>query len=297
MGRNLFWRIVIKADIIAMVKNIRLPVKIIAGLLFMMCIAQIEGQVSTDYTIDWQNKLLIVSASTPIETNTRNRPTAIPQATRALENQMISLLAQGILNVTIDSDQKLRDMEYASRILAQKIDDIYQLRKINYSSFSEDLKSVQISYHFPLNASIVPIMQLQGYPRPVPRRLGWVPQANYSGIIIFADHQEISGAMFPSVRTVDDLIVFDKSMVAREIILEDGMVLYHTNPSAPEVIERVGNFPLLIATAGHYGKIPSDIIITSRDAHRILSQPSTRSALASGKVVIILPEDRITDRY
>ncbi len=265
-----------------------------------------DERIQVTYSIDWRNAYFSISAQAEIPDNQRNRPAARHQSLRRIENQMPQFLAEGIIQIPLDSEHIIQDDAVKQQLIIQNIDSIFENRDEDYSRLSPDRQYAMLTCHFPLHSLISKQFQQATTARPIPRVLGWAPQAEYSGVIIYMAHTpfhntqsesySFKGTLFPAIRNTQGRIVFDHSMVEPEIIRSIGMNMYESECNQ-SVAQRVGSVPLRITGYASYGNRPSDIILSPADMHFLLANASTREALRQGKLAIILPAQNIIQQY
>ncbi|AFG37875.1 hypothetical protein [Spirochaeta africana] len=252
---------------------------------------------SVEYVIDWVNNRLTINAEAPVPDQQRNRAAARQQTTRDLENRLPQFLSEGVLLVTVDAEHRIGESTAANTAVLQHIAEIFSAGSREYSRLHDDLRRVQLRYHVPLQPAILAPLISQDRARPVPRRLGWTPRAEYSGILIYAAAQDTRGALLPRIVDRTGTVYHDYSALDPDLLMQRGMVLYSDTPGSLAVTERVGASPRRVTSIAVSGSHGTDIVLSDEDIHALLSTPSTRAALRQGRVAVILHPDHVFDRY
>lgn len=251
-------------------------------------------QATTRSLVDWDNAHITVEINTAIPEGTATRPAARHQARTDAEHSLPGVLTESILGLRVDSTDTIRTLPEQNRLLADS-DRIYQSRDPEYSRVSDDFSRLQLRWQFPLYPAVAELLLQHTRARPIPRRLGWTPRAEYTGIVIYARHVDVQGALFPRILDSRGRVIFDRNMQSAEDILHNGMLAYSADSSTAELAERVGSTPRRVTARAASGT--SDIILAEHDVHALLSTPSTREALQKGRIVIQIAETEETIRY
>jgi hypothetical protein len=73
-----------------------------------------------------------------------------------------------------------------------------------------------------------------------------------------------------------------------DVLSERGLVSYTTSTNPNDWEEIAGTDPLRVVAREVFGRYPTDIILSRKDANRLLSVDSNRTLLADGKVVVVV---------
>lgn len=266
-----------------------------------LCTASIpllaQRSAAAQYTIDWQQSRFTITAEANIPASSYNQPAARFRASRELENQMRDFLTVGLKNLVIDAEHTVAEIPNSESILLEHIDTVFTDRVQEYSRISQDMQSVQLRWHFPLYPSLAEVLVPHDTVMPVPRRMGWAPRADYTGLIIFAGHTDARGALLPVIRAEDGTNVYEYVLVDPEIVHSRGLLQYAESEFDTRVTQQVGAFPLRVTAIREDGTYNSDIILRNEDMRTIFRTHSVRQALKNGNVIVILSSDNMQEHY
>jgi hypothetical protein len=164
-----------------------------------------------------------------------------------------------------------------------------------------------VTYHLNIYHDLIGVLSQHTEPAPPARSIGWVPENDYTGVVIYAaeplDHFDtgtrtlLEPTLFPGIyyREEDGSELYrlmESVNVLPEYLERWGAIGYTTDPYATSWHERVGNNPLRIMAIGVFGSYPTDPIIRKDEALQLLSTDRNRALLREGRVVIIyLPRE------
>ncbi|GAB6090435.1 hypothetical protein [Spirochaeta dissipatitropha] len=274
----------------------RLQTLLAAACCFFLTVPAVAGD-HVRYHIDWEEMRLTIHASAVIPDAGRNSPAAPQRSVRQLEQQVPEFLFQALQQVPLSNGELVSGNQLLMNRILSDIEKIDSSGTYEYSRVSADLRSVSIQRHYPL-AQIISSRYIQhDVPRPIPRRLGWSPSSEYTGLIIYAAHTDAAAALFPRLLNQDGQVIFDRSMNHPERLREENLVQYASNPESSAIPARVGLNPKMITAYEAATSGSSDLIIHNNDVHALLRTPSIRSAMQAGRIVIILSDESLSVHY
>ncbi len=258
-------------------------------------------RVSSD--IDWGRRVLVIDISLDFKKAGLALPEGRLTAERMVARDLPGLAKEPLFELPLDSEGRLGDQVIAGKIPVEAILDLAQgLRPIS-GAMSRDLLSFRSKWELPLSAAaalFVTWKQVNAIPPP----LDWTASKAYTGIVIYADttlpvHGErgvvgtVHRSLFPRIFDDNMGIVMDRWVVDPKVLVESGPLGYVTKRSADDEA-RVGDEPLLLRATGLFGLDRSDILISTADAARILADPANRELLAQGRVIVVVPRDKVS---
>jgi hypothetical protein len=110
----------------------------------------------------------------------------------------------------------------------------------------------------------------------------------YSGLIVDARHLEANPSLFPRILTDKGLEVYSVSQVNKNSAIDNGFVIYLSDPIKAMKYPRIGNNPYLVVATNAIGKNRTQFIIPTKEASKILSSKDSRKNLKKCKVIILL---------
>ena len=126
--------------------------------------------------------------------------------------------------------------------------------------------------------------------------MDFIPSADFSGIVIYVDNQlpmygkqsngAFSPSLFPRIFDEELNLVVGPLMVDPETIRKAGTVGYQTLSDSLD-LARIGQNPLRLKARGIFGTNNTDLIISTREADKILSRQNNLDLITQGKILII----------
>ena len=115
-------------------------------------------------------------------------PRARHRAERDLEAALPDLFMRFAPSLAVDSWDSLGSLAQGSDALLTSLADLSRRGRLEGSHMSEDLRSVRLSWSFPLfgEGGLLASLVTHTNPFPLPRSLADAPTTRYSGVVIFA---------------------------------------------------------------------------------------------------------------
>lgn len=110
----------------------------------------------------------------------------------------------------------------------------------------------------------------------------------YTGLIIDARHLEANPSLFPKILTDKGLEIYSTSLVNKNFAIDNGFVIYMSDPIKAMKHTRVGEKPYLIVATNVTGKNKTQFTIPTKEAVKVLATKETRKNLKKCKVIILL---------
>jgi hypothetical protein len=111
---------------------------------------------------------------------------------------------------------------------------------------------------------------------------------DYSGLIIDARHLEANPSLFPKILTDKGLEIYSTALVNKNFAIDNGFVVYMSDPIKAMKNSRVGENPYLVVATNATGKYKTQLTIPSKEATKLLAGKETRKNLKKCKVIILL---------
>jgi hypothetical protein len=271
----------------------------------------VDGGAGIQGSLDWNALSLSATVSISLDNYGIKLPGGRSLAEETLAVEFFSRIRPKLLALPIDSSSTLQDMMNAGSLTASGLDAIIFSVRQQSPVFSTSLSTLTSSYTMDLK-NLADLLVHHTRAAEAPRVLNSVFAGDYTGIIIVADgslpiHGKRTQAfvlpcLLPKVWDSGMRLIYSNENVANS---GDGvfkMVHYAARNSimmptpsglTPEIAAITGTKPLVLLAKEVYGTRPTDIVIETEDAERILSREANRNLLRDGKVVIILRDDVI----
>lgn len=281
---------------------------ILLGLAFLVAlplVAQNSGELPGTSVFDWTRSTLELTVSTDRDQQGRNVAAASWEAQRRLDDRFRRVLLERLSRVRVDSrmtiGQYIEDDPTIATELFRRADRAD--RGVPYAS--PDLLRLLRRYTVRVFPDVAEIFIRHETPFPMEEVVRWVPTRHYTGLVIYAGDPlpirgeetrdgapliaEIEPALFPEIFDTDFRPVLRQDMLHPDWVRRWGIVAYTESSDETLWVERVGNNPMRIMAEQIFGVHPSDIIISARDADRLLASSHNREILRQGRIVVIVP--------
>jgi hypothetical protein len=253
-------------------------------------------------TIDWEKMEISFEVSLDL-TQSGNKLPAGRTASETDLRRLYPVLVRPVLEaLPVDSSATVGSYLEEGRLAPAFTDEIAAIAGSTPPFLSTDLRSIRSIYKLGLStvAARIPPRQNQALAEPL---LNPIDTGTYSGIVIIADgdlpiHGKYSSALplpslAPKLWDTGMNLLFDRSKA------HDGVIPFHymdaenilsSRPGglSPEAETVVGTNPLHIIAVEVFGERPTDLVIATGDAAKILSHEKNSRLLREGKLIIIL---------
>jgi hypothetical protein len=220
-------------------------------------------------------------------------------------------MAGGILGIQFDSSSTIGDMVESGELSMNRAF-ISKVKQVP-PALSKDLSFISARYTLSL-ADIASELFRHSSPRTIWGPLVPSPARAYTGIIIIADEElPIHGravrafpkpCLFPKIWDSGMNIVYERNVVDpeknRDIVRytsRESIMLKTPSGMDKDLIAIVGDKPLRIIAQEVFGAAPTDPVIASEDAMVILSSEENRRLLSEGRVVIVINNSALKEKF
>ncbi|TVR90653.1 MAG: hypothetical protein EA428_07915 [Spirochaetaceae bacterium] len=254
-----------------------------------------------EYIVDWTTAELIIRTTRKVETQGGNAPIAVHLTEREADYSLPQLLHTALHGLQRDTVDTVGSATADTPAIAAEITRLVPHVQRSSSRRSRDLSELTVEYRLPLFPAATELFGLHEVSSPLPRNLQRVPTREFTGIIVYvADSLQVhgttrtdllQGALFPRIYDTEMNVVLEPGMMDPDYLQQWGPVAYSTDAQPADHEERIGSDPLRILARGIFGTTATDLLISTTDAARILSQPTNLSLLREGRVVLVVAPD------
>ncbi|NBU98455.1 MAG: hypothetical protein EBS19_09645 [Spirochaetia bacterium] len=200
-------------------------------------------------------------------------------------------LVRSIETIRVDDDYTIIQKIQNDPIFREKVNEYFQLEKselkVNYNKDRVTVESV-----LPLKGQygLINFIDLEFGTEKFPELIAEdiVRPSNYTGLVLDARHLDAEPSLFPRITTEKGIEIYSYHLVNKNSVIDNGMVLYQSNPAEAINNKRVGKNPLYILALTTVGKNKTGYSITSDDAKSLLVSKETKNALRKCSVIILL---------
>ncbi len=107
-------------------------------------------------------------------------------------------------------------------------------------------------------------------------------------IIVSKEIPGFQPSLVPRVYSQSGSLIYSSRIANHSCFIEKGLVSYHHSVAMARRSRQSGSKPYIVYAATWKGERPSDLVLHSRDADRILTSPSGRSALRNCRVIFVI---------
>lgn len=265
-----------------------------------------EQTVRNEYVVDWVARELVIRTTRPVEAQGANAPVAVHLTEREADYSLPQLLNSAMRGVQRDTAETVGTATEDLPTVATEITRLVPSVQRTSLRRSSDLSELTVEYRLPLFPAATELFGLHAVASPLPQNLQRVPSRDFTGILVYvADRlpvhgtnrvEHLQGALFPRIYDTEMNLVLEPAMMNPEYLQRWGPVAYSTDPEITAYEERIGDAPLRILARGIFGTTPTDLLISTTDAARILGREANLDLLRQGRIVVVIaPESARTE--
>ena len=215
-----------------------------------------------------------------------------------IESRLPDFLSRAVSALTVDSSHTMGDLLSSDPGLFARWSELGLGGHRDDFFLSPDFSSLVARYTLPFfGAQGISSPLFPSRETPIRRSLGYVATRKFSGLLIHAKGPLPEAgssrtavarpALFPRIWDEQMNLVLDRGMCSPEALAKWGMVGYALDPDEDAAVLRVGNFPLRLAARGVFGDKPTDIVISTDGARKLLTLAENIALLREGRVCIV----------
>ncbi len=255
-----------------------------------------ETDSEIEYSFNWKNTQLEILVTSSLNNITRPLPSLKFSIESEIKQKLPYILLNGIELLTIDSRTKGKDfIKKHPDVIASIFDLSPELVKVS-SLFTSNFKTLITKYTLDIYPNIAKLFIQHTRISKLTPILNFIPSADFTGIVIYVDKKlpmygkQSKGSFRPSLfpRIFDEKLnlLMGPLMVDPDIIRTSGTIGYQTLSDSLD-LKRTGLNPLEIKARGLFGINNTDLLISERDADKILSRQNNLDLIKQGKILII----------
>lgn len=293
MGRYILWRVALMP---------RFLIGLLLLFMYSSAVAQPNSKIpetTLEIQSDWESGEVIFTLRSPVAAYIE-RDNAAPAywANRKWQTELDEIVTYVLKHIPYDSTETLFSEAEQRGISRSVVEDVVGSIRLVYNGLSADFAMVEARYKLLLYPTIISYFSTAR--REVAERYNWIATTDYSGIVIIAQgalplHNNTrmvraKPVLSPTIYDEELRIVLQAAMVQPSTKEQRGIVGYDTEYSREKWRGRVGDNPLLLYASGVRDERGSNLIISSRDAQKILIREHNRNLIRDGKILMVLDE-------
>jgi hypothetical protein len=285
-------------------------VSLIACLLILISTA-LPAQTGSDTIVsdvDWSEGVLRVTVERPIDDVNDGGPTGVSRTQRSIMRDKSGIIVPLLAALRFDSRSTVSELLSGDESRIAAVEEAADAAVAVDSAATPDLLAARVTFELDLYRDFAARFISHAHPTPVEQRLGWVPQTDYTGILIYAADElplfgtdrrvRVEPAIFPgfySLGEADGLLyrLAELEHMNPTRLADEGPVAYTHDVQGTGVAERLGPRPLRVLAVGVFGTRPTDVIVSESDALQIIASKHNRALLTDGRIVIVLDPSRL----
>jgi hypothetical protein len=248
--------------------------------------------------VDWTRGKVAVEITHTLDPSLPSLVRAKGNAAADIESRLPNFLSRAVSALTVDSSHTMGDLLGSDPGLFARWSELGLSAGPTELFLSQDFSSLVARYTLPLfGAQGVSSPLFPSREAPIRRSLGYVATRKFTGLLIHAKgtlpeagssrKAAARPALFPRIWDEQMNLVLDRGMCSPEALARWGMVGYALDPDEDAAVLRVGNFPLRLAARGVFGDKPTDIVISTDGARKLLTLAENIALLREGRIVIV----------
>ena len=268
------------------------------------------AEVAYEASLVWEEGIYVLDLWAPRGEAGANLTKARQSTETLLEAQMEGAFLQSLADLPVSSLHTIGTMVREEPRVLAGLKALAAAARKTRSHLTPDLEQVRLRYLVPLYGAggLMGAVAPAGEPAGFERYLGFVPGAEYSGLLIYArgtypawgkagEERAVRACLLPRIFDDQMGLVWSAAHVHRDALLEWGPVSYSGDLELTEAqLGRIGAAPLRVLARGVFGTNDTDLIVSGETARRLLGRESAMQALREGRVVVVLdasapPED------
>ena len=264
---------------------------------FLSLVSLYAGEPEITYSeLSWEDCLLTFDI-TALLPDRSVLPSSRFQTEQEIIDSAPALLAEVCGSIPIDSWYTVNEKILESPEIYRKLESLFPYLKKSFSVVSDNKKDLTVRYSLSLFPYLAELFFIHQQPRKLPGSIGFESSEEFSGIVILADHPLpekgtdnivlLTPCLFPRLYDENMTPLLDIESTDPEYLKKWGTAGYTSLYDLSVFEDRIGNYPLRISAQAVFGKNKTDLIISRKDARKILSLEENKKLLKEGRVIII----------
>lgn len=219
-------------------------------------------------------------------------------ANRRWRARLDEIIPRVLEHIPYDGTHTLLSAAEQRGISQRVVEDMVREVRLTYNGLSADFTAVEARYRLQFYPSV--IAHFPTASQAVAERYNWIATTDYSGIVVIARgalplHNDArttraQPALSPTIYDEQLRVVLEAAMVESAVKEQRGVVGYDSEYSATKWRWRIGINPLLLYARGVQDERGTNLIISNRDAQKVLTREHNRNLIRNGKILVVLDE-------
>ena len=253
-----------------------------------------------EFHADWRHGEIYIGVVAEVDDARYPLPKAKQVAAAKIEDQISAMFMDSLAHILVDSHDRLSDVVQRDVDTFDRVGAVVQRKRREPMYLSRDLQWLNVRYAFPLTGlgSILASLVVHERPYPMPRRLGFVPTKEFSGLVVYAKgtydavgktgKEAIRPALFPRIFDEQMNLILDRYRCYPDSLRRWGMVSYVDSVDEEGTLDRIGFEPLRTIARAVFGRHSTDIVVSTDIARKLLANEHNIELLREGRILVIL---------
>jgi hypothetical protein len=260
------------------------------------------NSISIERIVDWEERVITFYLSTPVDQG--GLPVSKQRSEGLITRLKTSVIAENLGNFPLDSWGPFTLDYPRSSTVSWNLQEATNRARKDYAVFTPDMKAIRVAYILPFSV-ITEAFQVASRQQLENSIIPQTEAFDYTGLVIYAsvplpvkdnlpNEAYLQPALLPSVFSERGLNLLTPATIERAGLRSWGTAAYSFSDDMrrwPRT--RIGDKPFIVSGRGISGNDNVDVIISDKDAERLLANDKGRDILLKGKVLIIIknPDD------
>lgn len=248
-------------------------------------------------TVDWEENKIQITINSPLSKENITLAAKRTKAERWINDNLTNIFFNNILDIPIDSRNKLSDIINSNPDTYYRLDLLGESLEVKDSVLSTNLEYLQADYSFNIYPDFVSVFYGHSQHNKLRKKLDHLDYGDFTGLIIYIPPNiplykkektgNITKVLFPKIYDEEMNLVMDLSVVEPDYMKKWGMVLYGDSFDESLYQYRIGITPLRIIAKGLFGANNSDMIISNEAANKLIGSEKNLNIISQGRILIV----------
>ncbi len=256
-----------------------------------------KTEVTWRKTINWETNSIEIKIISPMNRNDTTLAAKRIKAENWVDDNLTNIFFKNILDIPINSLKNVSEIINDNPEIYYRLDALGEGLEAKDSILSTNLGYLESIYSFPIYPDFVSVFYKQSQHHKLLKKLDHLDYGEYTGLIIYIPDElpeykkkvdgKLTRVLFPKIYDEDMNLIMDYTMVEPEYMKKWGMVIYGESYNEHNYQERIGITPLRTIAKGLFGKNSCDIILSKKEADKLIGATDNLKIISQARILII----------
>lgn len=262
--------------------------------------AGIEESIIWDKSINWEANTIEIRVKTPLEKSESTLAATRIKAENRIQENITDIFFKNILDIKIDSLKNVSEIINSSPETYFKLEELGESLSPVQKQLSTNIEFLEALYRFPIYPDFVSLFYNRISYIELKKKLDHREYGKFTGLVIYVPEElplyqknrdgELTRVLFPKIYDEDMNLVMDLTMIEPEYMKKWGMVIYGSSFNEELYQNRIGLAPLRVIARGIFGTNNSDLIISNKEADKLIGDARNLNIISQGRILILKQE-------